>query len=436
MQRIIIKNFGPISDIELDVKDFLIFIGPQASGKSTISKSIYFFKSLRDDLIRYIFESVEKKEFDKPLGTYAKTIRKKFLSFWGPTQHLQDIFIQYNYNEDIYINITLERTSKYVTPNFSQAFKKGFTEIVSEVLQFLKTGNERDPKFLSSSELLAIESEKREFYNKIQQLSTKLFAEGKDLIFIPAGRSLLATLSDQLHNIHPHKMDYLMMAFQDRINNSRALFNKSLPEMVTEKKKLTRDIIDTEAVSMAQKIIENILKGSYRFDREGEKLYFDQKKYTRLNFSSSGQQESLWILLLIFLIILENKAVFVVVEEPEAHLYPEAQKNMVDLISLLANYAHNQIIITTHSPYILSSVNNLMYAWKIGENSPKKVSPVINQRLWMDRRKLGAYFIEKGTSRSIVDEELELIQAEAIDSASQLINEEYDFLFNLDETSM
>jgi predicted ATPase len=271
-------------------------------------------------------------------------------------------------------------------------------------------------------------------------LSTKLFSEDKDLIFIPAGRSLLGTLSDQLHNIHPHKLDYLMMAFLDRINNSRSLFNKSLPEMVTEKKKLTQDIIDKDAVSMAQKIIEDILKGSYRFDREGEKLYIDQEKYTKLNFSSSGQQESLWILLLIFLIILENKPVFGVIEEPEAHLYPEAQKNMVNLISLLANYANkqanNQIIITTHSPYILSSVNNLLYAWKIGEKLPKKVSAVINRRLWMDRRKLGAYFIENGIAKNILDEELELIQAEAIDSASQLINEEYEFLFNLDEQNI
>jgi predicted ATPase len=46
MQRLVIRNFGPIKKLDLKIKDFLVFIGAQASGKSTISKSIYFFKSL------------------------------------------------------------------------------------------------------------------------------------------------------------------------------------------------------------------------------------------------------------------------------------------------------------------------------------------------------------------------------------------------------
>ncbi|MFK7948849.1 MAG: AAA family ATPase, partial [Saprospiraceae bacterium] len=34
MQKLIIKNFGPIKDVKLEIKDFMVFIGPQASGKS------------------------------------------------------------------------------------------------------------------------------------------------------------------------------------------------------------------------------------------------------------------------------------------------------------------------------------------------------------------------------------------------------------------
>jgi predicted ATPase len=433
MQKITIKNFGPILDIDLSVKDFLIFIGPQASGKSTISKAVYFFKSLRDDLIKYAFDSVEKGSVDKPLSTFSKSIRKKFLEFWGPTRHPDNIFLQYDYRTEIYATITLEKGHGYVTPGFSPLFKKGFTNIIHEMERFIEEKKKRDPTFLTSSELLALESEKRSFYKKIEKSANELFDEDKDLVFIPAGRSLLATLSEQLQYIHPHKLDYLMRAFVDRINNSKSLFNKSLPQLVTEKKKLTQDKIAFNTVDMARKMIEKILKGSYRFDREGEKLYIDDHKYTKLNFSSSGQQESIWILLLIFLIILENKKVFMVIEEPEAHLYPEAQKEIVDLIALLTNHTDNQTIITTHSPYILASLNNLIYAKKIGDKTPKDVKEKMNPKLWLDKKKMGTYFIDKGGFSDIMDEELDLIKTEAIDSASAIINDDYEFLFNLDE---
>lgn len=433
MHKITIKSFGPISDVQLVVKDFLVFIGPQASGKSTISKAIYFFKSLRDDLIKYVFDSVEKANLDESLTTFRKSIKRKYLNFWGSTYHLDDIFLQYQYKTDVSIKVTLERNSKFISLHFSPSFRNTFNYIIRETREFISERSKRDPSFLSSSDLLALESEKRSFFKKIESLANELFDDDKDLIFIPAGRSLLATLSEQLQYIHPHKLDYLMWAFIDRINNSKPLFNKSLSDIVYEKKKLTQDKIAFDTVDMARKIIEKILKGSYRFDREGEKLYIDDHKYTKLNFSSSGQQESIWILLLIFLIILENKKVFMVIEEPEAHLYPEAQKEMVDLIALLTNHTDNQTIITTHSPYILASLNNLIYAKKIGDKTPDAVKDRINPKLWLNREKMGTYFIDKGGFNNIMDEELDLIKTEAIDSASAIINDDYEFLFNLDE---
>lgn len=41
-------------------------------------------------------------------------------------------------------------------------------------------------------------------------------------------------------------------------------------------------------------------------------------------YSSSGQQEALWILFLIFSVILTRKSVFMVIEGPEAHFFPVA----------------------------------------------------------------------------------------------------------------
>lgn len=69
--------------------------------------------------------------------------------------------------------------------------------------------------------------------------------------------------------------------------------------------------------------------------------------------------------MLIFSFILEKTSVFLVLEEPEAHLFPEAQKYIVELIALLCNSTGSSSFITTHSSYILTSINLLMHAFMV-----------------------------------------------------------------------
>jgi ABC-type multidrug transport system ATPase subunit len=210
------------------------------------------------------------------------------------------------------------------------------------------------------------------------------------------------------------------------------LFSKGFDELISDKKQLTRDKIDFESLGLARQIIEDILMARYQFDTEGEKLFFEVNRFTKLNYASSGQQESIWILLLIFLLILDNQQVFIVLEEPEAHLYPKTQKKIVELMSLLAGLQQNQIVITTHSPYILSSFNNLIYAHTLGQVNTEAVNKLVNQRIWTDPSRVGAFALSDGKLINIIDEDVQLIQAEAIDSASDEINDTYHALFELD----
>ena len=43
MQRIEIRYLGPVQELEMEIKDFNLLIGEQATGKSTVAKAIYFF---------------------------------------------------------------------------------------------------------------------------------------------------------------------------------------------------------------------------------------------------------------------------------------------------------------------------------------------------------------------------------------------------------
>ena len=431
MQKIEIRNFGPIKELNLDIKDFSILIGPQASGKSTVAKTIFFFKSLNDDLVKYFIESVEKNDFSKSIGTYAKSIRQKYLDYFGASTHLNELHLKYYYTERIWISITIETNHKYITPNFSEQFKDEFKNLVKEATDFSRSIGQRNPSLLKSKDLLQIDSDKRKFVSYVKEKCNSIFQEDRELIFIPAGRSLLATLSDQLQFINPRNLDFLMRTFLDKINIVRPIFNKSLSDIIKERRLLTQYDIDYNKTKLAEEIISKILKGKYQYDKDGEKIFFEINKYVKLNFSSSGQQESLWILLLLFIIILEKQNVFIVIEEPEAHLFPEAQKEISKLIALMSNVEDSQVIITTHSPYILASINNLILANKVGSVN-EKVADRINKNLWIRRDKVYAALVTNGQVKDIIDNELNIIQQENIDSVSRAINDEFDFLFQFE----
>ena len=152
----------------------------------------------------------------------------------------------------------------------------------------------------------------------------------------------------------------------------------------------------------------------------------------KINFASSGQQESIWILLSLFLVCLEKVKARIFIEEPEAHLFPIAQKQMVELIAFLNTTMETKFVITTHSPYVLSALNNHIYAFDLAKEKPQRVASIIEKSMWVDFYKVSGWFVSQGKTTKMEDESLRMLKAEMIDSASELVNEEYDKLFSLE----
>ncbi len=425
-QKLIIKNFGPIKDLELEIPQFLVLIGPQASGKSTVSKAIYFFRSLDLDFANYILGVLEET------GTKSleKIIRQKFLEVWGTTSHLYDFTLEYYYQEGIFIQINQAKNTKYIETNFSKDFLEEINGIIDYILSQDKE-SKLTPNFPIKNFVTKGPNEELKRYS---YLSIFRLLNGFNVsVFIPAGRSLISTLADELF-VDKSNLDGLMQGFVNEISENKKYFNKSLSEIVEEKEYLTDLKIDKERVAFAEEIINTILKGKYRQEGREQRLYIDDEKYVKLNYASSGQQEAIWILNLLFMEILEKRQTFLFVEEPEAHLYPEAQKSIIDLMALFYNTTpENQMVITTHSPYILASLNNLLYAAKVGKDKPKEIAEIIDKRLWLKLENFKAFFVQDGRLENIIDEELGLIQNEALDSASRIINQAFDQIYEQED---
>ena len=56
-----------------------------------------------------------------------------------------------------------------------------------------------------------------------------------------------------------------------------------------------------------------------------------------INYTSSGQQEVLWLYNELYALMLKDEKAFVIIEEPEAHIYPSLQKNILDFITFYFN---------------------------------------------------------------------------------------------------
>ena len=88
--------------------------------------------------------------------------------------------------------------------------------------------------------------------------------------------------------------------------------------------------------------------------------------------------------------------------------------------------------LTTHSPYVLAALNNLIYAYQVGLRSGDAVSKVVSNRFWINPSSVCALMLKDGAVEDIMDADLMHIMAEKIDSVSAEINEMFDSLMNID----
>ncbi len=424
--KIYVKDFGPIQEANIDLdKKFQIYIGPQASGKSTLCRIAYFCKKIRDYYVHYLLNrnAMENAYINVVKGNLKKYLRRNFIGCFGTTKHMQPFIINYEFGKHC---LTIKLVNGYVNFSFSKEMEELLNEIIEETRDFYRSDVF---KHITLQDALYQNTVLRQ---QITKRIYDLFEDDSEVIYIPAGRSVLAVMSEQLRNINLTyaDMDLTMQEFIERIGETRNDFDAPLTDVVQNYVKTVNGQINNAAVNMAIKMIKQILKADYTSGKDGEKLYYDAEHWVKLLYASSGQQESLWVLLPCFKQILHKQKSFIVIEEPEAHLFPDAQRTMVELIALLSRSTGSTVMITTHSPYILTSVNLLVYSGYV-EKQNNKDKTVIPPALRIDPANFTGYSIEEGKMQNIYDREACMMDAEYIDKISSVINQDLDRLLEI-----
>lgn len=397
--RLVVKSFACIDHIDVEFGDYTIFIGEQASGKSVTCK-LYFF--LRDTLSKRLVSSFVEEEGWRHFQTKTK-------------EGFYSIFPEYSWkNTDfsicLYENgktpiVTIEYRKGKKSPVFIysdifknryKAVKINYDKIQREIEKSRKSNSEEMPFF------------ERE-YSSMQVFRRAYLASGfdnfiEDVTYIPSGRAFFSVIRDNVFGFLSENIGI------DPFLKSFGKFYEYSKRATTTRRTVKRiDLTEFDALSAS------ILKGEYVSEKREDWLIADGKRI-QVSSASSGQQEALPMLLGLRAIIANPLSLWkrsVVVEEPEAHLFPSSQKAVVELLFLASRLgANSKFIITTHSPYVLSCVNNELLRSQTGQ----KVN-------------VSAYYLARGKAHNIIDKSTGLIDGSELDRiSSEISNEFYSML--------
>ncbi|MEL1243077.1 AAA family ATPase [Flavobacterium sp. DGU11] len=375
MEKLIVKNFGPIKEAEIDLTKYVVFIGDTSTGKSVLAKLIAIF---RDTLYRFSRDT-------------SKIDIEKELKFYNIDFEFQKSEIYYSFGEynSSLVNGVITSDKQLVEDNFVAKLQKDIKEFLAQHDKFN----------------IDIESLIKQSLYKLEQTNITTY--------IPAERILNSFISTSLSGLWAN--------------------NIALPECFKD---------FAAKYEVARKEIKNIhyedFGLNYRFDSGTDYIRYNDVE-VKMNYSSTGIQ-SLTPLLLVFDNFLQSKEFKnfrnnVLIEEPELNLFPIKQKLLIEHVINKMSSTDYRLIITTHSPYILSVLDTLILAKNTYNEHPElkeEISAIISEDKWIDYNDISVYEVKNdGTIKSIKNEEFRSIDTNAIDGVSDIISEEFDKLTEL-----
>ena len=453
MQRIVIKNFGAVKEADIELKKITVLIGEQASGKSTIAKLVYFFKTANNEFLKEFHNRIVKKE-EKSID-FSRICKEAFYNLFGSITHLPKFEIYYYLSEERYILLTSE--NKELQVFFDEKIP------INILLNYTRDKIEWLVDNPKSKRGFVFLLKKEDMFHEYFILLNKVFENNQsDFLYIIAGRNATVSYSElfekylfaEVQNkvLENTKLPFakkrynideaLMLEFMKEISRIKDYF----AEYGDFKNVMDYSINEEHNLEITLDKINNIIKGKYLIDESGEKIVYNNKEndYVLLSNASSGQQEVIRILQDIFISVIEEIKVFRIVEEPEAHLFPSAQKELIELLSFLINQNDdNQILITTHSPYVLTVFNNLIFSKRITDKNPdanNEVNEIIGNQFWIDSDDFSAYNLGKTDdnerhAQSIINEKTGLIQQNYLDEVSEKLGNDFQKLYSIHQKS-
>ncbi|MGI4835794.1 MAG: AAA family ATPase [Janthinobacterium lividum] len=393
-EQLIVKNFGPIENATVDFKRVTVFIGPTGGGKSTLAKLAAVFRN-KD----YLFGLQSKARyilFESLLDNFS------ILRFRNSKSELvwDSLNVLYSVKNKVFkIDISKRNKLSSSLTKHLENFSKYFLD---ESIVY-------NP--LDRIDLIHEFHESNDFQSNNNSLNfTKVMGKFfTDPIYIPSERVFASSIEGAGFSLRRSKT-----AIPYSLENFIGLFE------------------------VARKNHDNfsmpIFGISYRYYNGQNILDIGKKTRIELNEGASGIQATLPLML-----VVEDLSMYIdthsfIIEEPELNLYPTAQQGLLNWLVEKCTKGENDLTITTHSPYILSSCNLLLEAYKVAQQRPElaeDIAVIVPKECWINPDEFAAYYVADGTVKPITDDRTHLIGANELDAVSGDIADSFRKLLRL-----
>lgn len=391
MRKLTINHFGPVSKAELDLKAVNLFIGEQSVGKSTIAKLI----TIVTDILSLCMV------IRGGLSGWMDQLRSYGLDIYSE----DDYHIRYELiKEGMHLVLTINKGEVVASMSKGEASIVDPTLITKELIKLKPIFHQKE--YLNQV-VAAIDTAKgaepKEALSSLQQVFY-------NSIYIPAERSFFSCFSKALPALN--------------------LVNESIP------RNLLRFSLDYQnAKSVYNRYDSSLLNVSYEYDGS-EDFFIDHSsghKY-QLSCASSGIQSTMPLLLVIEYAVNKREYSSFVIEEPETNLFPDKQVELLRHI-LKTVKSERLLTITTHSPYLLSALNNSLFSGllkeRYGESIAKELFDILDPDCVLTSSDCSVYSLGESVNgegiycKSVVDPETGMIDSNALDSVSLSLSAEF-----------
>ena len=394
MEKLIIKNFGPISDVEIELKKYIVLIGDTSTGKSVIAKLICIFQEC-------LLIGV------KDIKSFKDKLEKYNIPYLN-----ENSIIEYHFFEEYYVKIHGDILLNNNVIKVGEESVSEFDIYMEEELS--KTLIIKDSLF----QVLNNEG-KKQLEEVIEKTKDTLdMLQNMRPLYIPAERIFFSMVGDSLAGL-----------WANEINISKLYLHFA------------------RYYEVAKNNISNLeysdLKFVYHRDKNDKREYIKcGGKDIEIRNASSGIQAILPLVIVLRDLLdkkkekpqKEMRLKTICIEEPEISLFPNRQRGLLEHIVSIIKEINSRVIITTHSPYILSVFNNLILANNTAiekKERKKDIEKIISEDKWIDFEEVSAYEVKEGGVISLLDKEYKGIDVNAIDEVSDRISEDVDKLISI-----
>lgn len=420
MCKLTIKNIGPIKDVNMDVNKITFILGPQSSGKSTIAKVLCHCQWIE----KRCYTNFEEERAVFVSGTsFVDGISEyyRLKGYFKDDSYIlyEGSFIKLEYLEKK-LSITRNEREEYEYPKL--CYVPAERNLVAAIPNLRKYNDTNDlilyfmydwfeaRDYIKQLELVEVlERQIRYEYEKASNYDYVYDGKNVRLELMNASsglQSIIPLLAVSTYILKGVYNRYKPLSSEQKMqlekaNHALQELRERLTSIVEEQKKKGESgsiSIQVEGTS-DNPLLEAILKNDPTVQ---DVLVSSQRKFF-------------------------YKRSDIYVEEPEQNLFPDAQQKFVYWLmrEMRESERQHSALITTHSPFVLFSLNNCLLGGLARDRFPEQVkNECASKESWIDPKFVTVYEIHDGKLK-IIQEESGLLMHNYLNQAYRKINTEY-----------